>query len=93
MRGRGRPRGSRRSSKQTAPYVNSDNGDVKIRGTIHQVLHNYKEMAGAEEDRTEKEHLLQHADHYQREVNKYNAKIAEQRTLREEGGNMHSDHA
>ena len=46
--------------------VVSNCGDVKIRGSIGQVIEKYKSLAADASDAAQKELFLQHADHYLR---------------------------
>lgn len=55
-----------RSHHQT---ITSVCGNIKMRGSVQQVIDKYKALAGEASDKSDKEMLLQHAEHYIRMQN------------------------
>ncbi len=43
--------------------------DIRMRGTVHQIIEKYESLAREEEDSLTKQSLLQHAEHYNRVKN------------------------
>lgn len=66
-RGRRRPQ-----QRNTNPVYQSNGPDVRIRGTAHQIVEKYEGLAHEAEnakDAVMEQSYLQHAEHYQREIN------------------------
>lgn len=55
---------NRRNQRHRGYVVQSNCGDVKLRGTVDQVIDKYRQLA--EENEFNRELYLQHADHYVR---------------------------
>lgn len=80
-----RPRGGRSSGKRQVPLraqnFDSNGPDCRVRGNAYQVYEKYTAMgrdAQASGDRVLAENLFQHAEHYYRLINAYEAEAAEQ---------------
>ncbi|PJB69783.1 MAG: hypothetical protein CO093_09635 [Alphaproteobacteria bacterium CG_4_9_14_3_um_filter_47_13] len=69
--------GNRRSAQNNRSHVFDSNGpDVRIRGTAHQIHEKYMALArdaAGSGDRIVEESYLQHAEHYQRVINSWQA--------------------
>ena len=58
-----------RNRKPRGKTNRSQCADVIVRGTPHQLVDKYKSLAEETNDTVLKEQYLQHAEHYQREIN------------------------
>ncbi len=68
----------RGGGNQRTQIFDSNGPDVRIRGTAHQVSEKYKALAkdaASAGDRSLEENYLQHAEHYQRVINIWEADI------------------
>jgi hypothetical protein len=73
-RSRNRGNGSRKNNKMQV--FDSNGPDVRIRGTAHQICEKYLALAkdaASSGDKCMAENYLQHAEHYQRIINEWNA--------------------
>lgn len=73
-RSRNRGNGSRKNNKMQV--FDSNGPDVRIRGTAHQICEKYLALAkdaASIGDKIMAENYLQHAEHYQRVINEWNA--------------------
>lgn len=73
-----RPHGNRQGGQPRMQVFDSNGPDVRIRGTAHQVAEKYMTLAkdaAALGDRVLAEGYLQHAEHYQRIINRFESDV------------------
>lgn len=56
----------RYKQRQSTGNILSNCGEIRIRGSIEQVIARYNQLAAETDDRSQKEMYLQHVEHYTR---------------------------